>query len=400
MSSTDRATPLPRSPELKQMMSSLSSISETLLSSYETLAKRAQRVEQELIRTNAKLSEKVAELDATTRDLEAILQALPSGVVVSDECGKVMRVNDRALNILQCVAEEIIGQSHHDGLLGKAASGERRKYVGPDESQIVLASRYSEILGDDGGLKGSVEILDDQTELESLSERVHCMDKMAALGTMAAGIAHEIRNPMNAIKGFADLLKRGAEEGSREARWMSLISSGVSEIDAIITSMLTFAEPERLRRETVEANELVDAAISAALCSIPDGERRERWEIRSECSAEPFAADRIKLRQAVRNLIANAISVQPEGGGVEVSVHREDEEIVIRVEDSGPGIPDEFLNRVTDPFFTTRAEGTGLGLALVHTIAQLHGGRFEIHSKAAPTTGACATIRIPHPHNH
>jgi signal transduction histidine kinase len=108
-----------------------------------------------------------------------------------------------------------------------------------------------------------------------------------------------------------------------------------------------------------------------------------------------FAGDYIKLRQALRNLIANAIQAQPDGGSVHVEARLENGEVVLAVSDAGPGIPKEALARVLEPFFTTRAEGTGLGLALVNTIARLHGGRVEVSREPAPLGGAHIQIHVP-----
>lgn len=229
-------------------------------------------------------------------------------------------------------------------------------------------------------------------------ERV--LESRAALGNMAGGIAHELRNPMNAIKGFAALLAPRLPEGSREREWAGLIVEGVSEADAILTSMLSLAAPESLLSETIASEALLDEAIAmatrdmaAAGAARPAG---ERWIIASGCALESFEGDRIKLRQALRNLITNAMQAQPEGGELQVSIAREGGEVVLCVRDAGPGIPPELAGRVCDPFFTTRAEGTGLGLALTSAIARLHGGRVDVSRSPAPLGGADVSLRIPY----
>jgi len=231
-----------------------------------------------------------------------------------------------------------------------------------------------------------------EEELARANERARALDKMAGLGTMAAGIAHEIRNPMNAIKGFAELLKKAVGENARTRRWAGAISEGVDEVDAIITGLLSFAQPEQLCAEPVDARELLEAAIRAALAR----ERPQAWSVTSESAVESFRADRIKVRQALRNLVANAIEAQPGGGRVDVRILREGGDLVFRVDDAGPGVPAELIPRLADPFFTTRAEGTGLGLSLVHAIARLHGGGVEIHSRPSALGGARIEFRVPY----
>lgn len=232
-------------------------------------------------------------------------------------------------------------------------------------------------------------------EVATLTDRVHQMDKMAALGNMAAGIAHEIRNPMNAVKGFADLFQRGREEGTKDYRWAQLISQGVKEVDGIITSLLSFAQPETLAIEEIEVPALIESAIAAALQRTPGERDAQDWTITVECSADNMRADRIKLRQALRNLISNALDIQPEGGAVHISAELLGPDVLFQVGDAGPGVPEDIAGRLTDPFFTTRAEGTGLGLSLVHTITRLHGGTFEVLPTPSPLGGALFTLTVP-----
>lgn len=370
--------------ELDRVVSTLSGISDDLVKSYHELSRKADRVENELEIANTELAEKVGEL-------EAILQALPTGVVVRDEDGRVLRANDAALNILGRSVEDLLLGSPLDPL---GQQDETVELTRPDGTRAFVSSRMSSMRTPLGKQFGTVEILDDQTEVTRLSQRIHRMDKMAALGTMAAGIAHEIRNPMNAIKGFADLLLRSelhADEANKETRWASNISKGVTEIETIIQSMLTFADPEPLNSEVVDSEDLLQAAIETATVHLD----ANLWEIETECYALEFVGDRIKLRQAVRNLISNSLDAMPNGGRILVELFLDADEVCFRVSDSGPGIAPDDARRLTDPFYTTRAEGTGLGLTLVHTIAEVHGGRVNISSDASSLGGARISIRIP-----
>jgi PAS domain S-box-containing protein len=390
---------LDRQDELERAMQAFAGISESLLASYRELAQRAEHVEEQLARANAELEAKVDELAATRAHLEAILRTLPTGVVVRDARGRITSVNDAAVELLGCPAEKVLGRRSHPVLAGKGADGAVREVVREDGGRLVVVSRLSTIRGADGRKAGSVEILDDRTELSELTERLHRADKMAALGTMAGGIAHEIRNPMNAIKGFAELLRRELDETTRAHRWATTISAGVDEVERIISSMQTLAHPEQLRRDAVDAAQLVERAVAAAFQVLPQDADRSRWPVTTSATAPTFLADRIKMRHALRNLIANAIEVQPEGGPIAVEVREHGGDVLLSVADGGPGIPPELRQRIFDPFFTTRPQGTGLGLALVHTIVELHGGRVEIDHENAQRGGALRgariTLRIP-----
>ncbi len=229
-------------------------------------------------------------------------------------------------------------------------------------------------------------------------ERLHGLDKLAALGNMAGGIAHELRNPMNAVKGFAGLLHARLAEDSKERRWASLIVAGVNEADAILGNLLSLAKPEKLVLETVDGIELGRSATDAVFSDPALAARREIWSIEWSSSPAPlpaFVADRLKLRQALRNLIANALEAQPDGGAVHAHIEIDAREVVLSVEDSGPGLSPALEAQVLEPFFTTRAEGTGLGLAFVRQVAQLHGGCVEVHGRASAIGGARFVLRFP-----
>ena len=237
--------------------------------------------------------------------------------------------------------------------------------------------------------------------LAERSGEVHRLDKMAALGTMAGGIAHEIRNPLNAVRGFAALLAERLEEGSKEKLWSRRILEGVDECDAIVSSMLALAEPERVALETLDAREWVSEAVALCRRDMQEGNAK-RWAITVDVERVSFPGDRIQLRQALRNLLANAVQAQPDGGRVRVVARAERDAdggtLVVHVTDDGPGIPPAVAERAADPFFTTRADGTGLGLALVQVIARLHGGSFVI--APAPADGGadvclCLPLSIP-----
>ena len=376
----------PESPgDLERAMSSFTEISESLVRGYGELAERAERVEQELCRAN--------------EALEAILRALPTGVVVRDSSGRISRVNDAALEILGTSAGDVLGQAEAGPLSSARADGIPREFIGRDQRRIVLSTRNSPILDAGGAVTGSVQILDDRTEVTALAERLHAIDKIAALGTMAGGIAHEIRNPLNASMGFAALLQRELSSDTKAHHWASRIVDGCREADAIIASMMSLANPEGLHRESLDGQELLESAAAAAMLEATgasDTSATTPWKLELSCTAPLFQGDRIKLRQALRNLIANAAAAMPEGGVIRGEVVLREDDILLRVSDSGHGVPPEARSQLFDPFFTTRAEGTGLGLALVAAIARVHGGCAELVPGASPLGGAEFQLRLPY----
>ena len=172
------------------------------------------------------------------------------------------------------------------------------------------------------------------------------------------------------------LSSEAADLDEKARRWCELIVGASAEADEIIESMLTFGSPQRLRLETVDPQELLETAVAQAGVSPQD----TSVDVRCRATAPPFGADQIKLRQAIRNLVANAIGAQRSHG---VARPRVDAEITLE-------------HRIFDPFFTDHPEGTGLGLALVSTIVRLHGGSVRLSPEASPLGGARFVIRLPY----
>ncbi len=359
------------------------------------------RVLAELHDAHAELTARAArmehELEAKVAELEAILHDLPTGIVMRDAGGAVQRVNPVAQALLGESEQELRGRTNLTLLDQLLADGTSYALSVDGEDPRSVALRRSPVALPDGTCAGTVEILDDRTEIEAMTLRVNQQAKMVALGTMAGGIAHEIRNPLNAVRGFASLLAEKVDDGTTEQRWARLIEEGVDECDAIVGAIMAFAAPERLVIERLDVSELCESALHTVRRELARTGDEERFELESEITPGLcIDGDRIQLRQALRNLIANAIEVQPDGGVVrlEASV-REDPFIEFRVHDAGPGVPPALVGSIADPFFTTRAEGTGLGLALVHTVARLHGGSLDVSPTTGPLGGADLQLVIP-----
>ena len=392
MSTTSRTSPtLSAGTSVEDAIASFTTVLEALQVSHARLEERAAHVEAELCATNVELAAKVEELDQVKRHLESVLTSIPTGVVVYDADGRVQAANGAALKILGGTEEQIVGSTEWVGLAGRAADGEPEEVLCPDGETRVLARRYSPV-SSGADVAGAVEVIEDQSALVRAQERLHRLDKTAALGTMAGGIAHEIRNPLHAIQGFAELLVREADGDSRATRLASRIREGVHEIEGIVAGMLGIAGDGDLHLEEFDVAALVDAARDAAMRQRDGG---DRWTVSLDVTGGRLIADRIKVRQALRNLIANACDAQPEGGDVHVAARATERGVEFRVSDAGPGLRPQDVHRLCDPFFTTRADGTGLGLALVQRVAQLHAGGFEPQSKPAALGGACFALTIP-----
>lgn len=231
--------------------------------------------------------------------------------------------------------------------------------------------------------------------IADLEQRLRAEERLSRFGAIAGGIAHEIRNPLHAARGFAELLQRHAAREGHERRWATRVVEAIDEVEEIATSLLSVASRQPLSRDEIDPDELVSGAIAAARRVLEGRGPAERWTITKYVDSPRFAGDRLKLRSCLRNLVANALQALPDGGRVEVRARRDGGEIEIAVHDSGSGVPAHLRRRLDEPFFTTKGEGTGLGLVLVRAIAELHGGRFEVSDSPGPLGGAVTLLRLP-----
>jgi PAS domain S-box-containing protein len=350
---------------------------------YERLTRRAARVDLELRQANLELAAKVEELGALSESRRRMVAALPEGIVVVDAGGVISNVNPAAARILGRPAAELEGRLRaaivgptgdellSDDDLAPGSEDVEREIVALDGSRRRVAMTLVE-LGDGCTMR----VIADRTVVTRLREQVGRLDTLASLGEMAAGIAHEIRNPLNGIDGFAALLQRRLVDSEDEdlTRYASRVRSGVRELDGIVVNLLAFARPEQLQLEEVDLRPLLSELAEDArsygdgfepeiLLSFPGGRR-----------GTLVHADALKLRMIVRNLLKNAVEAMSEAATLRLILDGDDDAWTIAVEDEGAGVPEDFRERLFRPFCTTKARGTGLGLAIAQKLANLHGG--------------------------
>ena len=235
------------------------------------------------------------------------------------------------------------------------------------------------------------------SEKRDLSRRAQTAEKLAAVGTMTAGLSHEIRNPLNAAALQLSVLERrvrrlpGVEQGPL-LEPLQLVRDEIRRLDHVLEDFLQFARPREFSPRPVD----VEPVLARVLDLLAGETEARRVEVRREFEpVPPVAGDEERLRQVVMNLALNALQAIPDGGWMRVSCHEaeEPELVEILVDDSGPGVPPEIRERIFEPFFTTKAEGSGLGLPTVHAIVAQHGGSVSVEE--APEGGARFALRLP-----
>jgi two-component system, NtrC family, sensor histidine kinase PilS len=230
--------------------------------------------------------------------------------------------------------------------------------------------------------------------MHELAEQVRRGERLAAVGGLAASVAHEIRNPLAAISGSAELLGSIAVQDD-DARLLSIIRRESARLSALVTDMLAFTRPRPPQRARVSLGRVAHEALEHFRADRANAGLQLRIEVDDVPDAEVDAA---QLAQVLWNLLRNAAEAMGGQGEVKLEVHArldrgQEPEVELSVIDEGPGIPEEQLDRIFDPFFTTKERGTGFGLAIVHRIVQDNGGTIELSS--TPGRGTTFRLRFP-----
>ncbi len=226
-----------------------------------------------------------------------------------------------------------------------------------------------------------------EKELSLLKSELQKQDRLKAVATLAAGIAHEIKNPLTSIRTFAEYLPEKYDQPDFRQTFKKIVVDEVDRINDIVKQLLEFSKPEELVLKPYRVTLILDETLSL----LSNNFLNKKIEVlRSYKEAPELRVDRNQLKQAFLNIFLNALQAMPRGGKITVSTFSSAQYHTIRIEDTGVGIPKEHLSRIFDPFFTTKESGTGLGLSIVHGIVTKHGGNIEISSN--PDAGSTVHI--------
>jgi len=267
----------------------------------------------------------------------------------------------------------------------------------------VIGYTLSHVRDSRGRVAGATLFFKDLTRVEQLEERERLRDRLAALGEMAAAIAHEVKNPLAGIEVMAGILKRQLPESQDAQTILADIIKEAKMANAIVLEVLEFVRPIRLQVENIAVADVVRDAISMAETHAPKGRVQVRVSLPEDLP--PIQGDPHQLRQIFTNLVTNAFEAMTTGGEVEIvaaalageepapGVDNAGPMVQIAVTDNGPGVPPEVMDRIFSPFFTTKPQGSGLGLAIVRKIVDAHDGRIDVGTR--PGGGTLFRVTLP-----
>lgn len=352
------------------------------------------------------LHEARTELHRAQFDTESILENMSSGLVTVDALGTVRHWNRAAGEITGLPAAAVRGRHYreafgpglesfverlHETLESGAAVNRHEALVSPRGGGTVPLGLSTSLLRDGyGERQGVIAVFQDLSQVKDLEARIRHRETLAAIGELSAGIAHEIRNCLNPIAGSVEILKRELKVGGENARLFELIVRESERLDSFIRELLDYARERPLQVETVEIGGLL-RDVSDVARRHPSAEPGKTVTLTASEEALWTRADYEQLKQVLLNLVINGLEAIVGAGEVTVRPIAERAaggggRVGFEVRDTGIGIPAEELERITEPFFSTKNGGTGLGLAIVNRIVERHGGSLDIESRVGEGT--------------
>ncbi|MEH7444234.1 ATP-binding protein [Bacillus sp. JJ1122] len=343
--------------------------------------------------TKFALNESNQDLQITHRELADLKRALNEATIfsISDKEDRITYVNDKFCNIYQYTEEELIGKKHtifcsgfhppafFKKLLETIGRGEVWKgeivNQAKDGSQYWLDTTIIPFLDSNGERYQHISIQYDITEKKKTEESLRKAEKLAMIGELAAGIAHEIRNPLTSIRGFVQLLN----ESSAGQNYTDIIIEEIERINLIVSEFMVFAKPHQVYFSECDLTAILSGVIKflapeAILKNVLMEFEFPKEEVK-------ILGEKSQLKQVFLNLIKNSIEAMPNGGKIHITLEKSYDNILITIKDNGVGMDEEQAKKLGEPFFTTKQDGNGLGLMVSYKIIQNHNGTIEVSSQ-------------------
>jgi two-component system sensor histidine kinase HydH len=333
-----------------------------------------------------------------------MVASLPLGLCTSNPDGRIVLANAAAAELFDMDRKSLpgmpirnLGISDWEGLFADLEQGapilEREMLLSlPDGTGRPVSVSASKILNEDRLFLGHLFIMRDLAEIRTLQQQLRRSERLGALGNLAAGVAHEIRNPLSAIKGFATFLL-GKVEKENDVNAAAMLIQEVDRLNRVVSGLLEFARPDSIQLAPTTLAPVVGHALN--LCASDAASKNITVCFTPAPDLPLVSANADRLTQALLNLFLNAIQAMDQGGVLDISACRDQDagKVLLRIADSGKGIAPDALSAIFDPYVTGRASGTGLGLAIVHRIIEQHGGVIRVESE--PGRGSVFFLWLP-----
>lgn len=352
-----------------------------------------------------------ASLRERTRDLrrlqvlnESIVRSITSGLITTDMAGAISYINPAGLRLIGGALPDIQGRDIYDflsfdpsapeAIISEEQWSREMLLVRADGTSIEVNVSRSYLLGPVDDQRGKLYVITDLREIRELRARLVLKERLAAAGEMSAAIAHEIRNPLAAISGSAQMIRKSPDLDDDQRYLMDIITRESERLSATLNDFLTFARQPVFSPTEIDLEGVTRETI-ALLGNSPQVARAHRIELALEPGADlRGAVDPNMYKQLLYNLALNGVRAMPDGGILQVDLRRDGEAAILKVTDGGVGVSPQQLSRIFQPFATASQGGTGLGLAIVYRIVQEHGGQILVRSKVGTGTSMIVTLPL------
>ena len=383
-------------------------ITQKLQLAYQELENKFEDLNLKLEETNNQLRQSLVEKDKISNYLNNILESISSGVLVINSIGKITLFNRAAGEITGYQTNEVLGKDYLE-IMGKNIKNEEtplntletgighlngeKEILDKNGNKIPLGFSTSILTDGENNQLGAVEVFFDLSHVKQLEQEIARVKTLAALGEMAATVAHEVRNPLGGIAGFAAILEKDLSEDDPRRKWVKKIIEGVENLNRIVINLLNYTKVVKFSPNKVDFLRFLDDTLNFFLMDL--SAQTKNIEIIKNYPQEKFECliDAEQFRQVVLNLLRNSVQALPEGGKIEVMTRPIKDKVIFKISDSGVGMDEQTQKKLFNPFFTTKEGGTGLGLSTVKKIVDAHKGEIEIESEKSK--GTTVTVSLP-----
>ncbi len=361
--------------KLNEAFHNFTQASKSLETYYGKLQKRVRYLTEELEKKNTQLSGAISEVKESKDYLQAVLQSIGEAIIVLDSEDRITIINRAAEKLLGADVQRVTNKMFHQLNISIEDNNSGTRLTVDGRVSDVIVSR-STISGPEGAERGFVILVKDITRLKELERQNERNQRLIAMGEMAAKIVHEIRSPLCSIELFSNMLSKDLEN-TTHSDMANGISTGIKSLNNILTNMLFFAKAQKPSFREVRPSEAVEESVKMLFPLV----QIRGIKISKKLSNDAVSGDLELMKQVFMNIIQNSIQAMPDGGILNIKMEEYGEWIKVSVTDSGSGISQENIEKIFDPFFSTKDNGTGLGLAIANKIMQSHGGIIKAFGK-------------------
>jgi two-component system sensor histidine kinase HydH len=334
---------------------------------------------------------------------DTLVENMPIGLIALDTSLVITSFNQVADQVLNLNAKEASGKMASEALppmflelisdphIEKQSVEKEIICHIANQSRLPLQVSAARLRDDTGKFLGFVLLFKDLREVQALQKALARSQRLASLGSLAAGVAHEIRNPLSSIKGFATYFRERYADVPEDREVSSIMIQEVDRLNRVVSQLLAFAKPVSVAKQSASIADVIHKTLKLMARQSHDRHIDIETDIHPSIPQIPLDSD--QMSQVLLNLLLNAAEAMDTGGRIRIGAFCDQDRLILQISDTGSGISEADLSRIFDLYFTTKASGTGLGLAIVHNIIEAHDGDIKVESQAGK--GTMVTIRLP-----